>query len=47
MISLKNYIKSIVIKYKTKINVDTDFYDDVFYVSDMEDDDDCMILLFK
>ncbi len=36
MLSLKKYIKSIVYKFCTKVDVDTDFYEDDFYLNDLE-----------
>lgn len=36
-LSLKKYIKDYIIKIKTKIDVDNEFYDsDVFYLIDLE-----------
>lgn len=39
LLSIKKYITDYIIKIKTQIVVDTDFYDDDFYLSDMESDD--------
>lgn len=37
VINIKKYLKEYIIKFKTKINVDTDFYeDDEFYLIDLE-----------
>lgn len=37
ILSIKDYVISIVIKFKTKINVDTDFYENEnFYLIDLE-----------
>ena len=37
LLSIKNYVIDYFIKIKTRIDVDKDFYDDDFYLIDMED----------
>lgn len=37
LISIKNYIKDYIVKFKTKIEVDTDFYEEFeFHLIDLE-----------
>lgn len=43
IINIKNYIKEYFYKIKTKIDVDSDFYEEnVFYLFDLEVDKKCM-----
>lgn len=38
IINLKKYFIGLVYRYKTKVITDFDFYEDYFYLSDMESD---------